>query len=97
MMWSPGAPAGRGSQADQLRQVYRHLRSVTRKLNAEPVERITKNILDKGGRKLGLMQHGTLVFDSESHMAVMPRPLDPVAAEEDSSPFQFQVSGAGRG
>ncbi|MGO8749500.1 MAG: YecA family protein [Thermoguttaceae bacterium] len=50
---------------------YTHLRAVGRNLNHKLVERLSKDVLDDGGRKLGILQKDILVFNSEDESAVL--------------------------
>lgn len=50
---------------------YQRLRAVSRKLNNTMVERLPKDVLHEGGRKLGLLHDGTFVFDNEQETAVL--------------------------
>ena len=50
---------------------YKHLRAVGRNLNHKMVERLSKDDLHEGGRKLGILQKGVLVFNSEDESAVL--------------------------
>ena len=50
---------------------YKRLREVGRQLNNRLVARLSKEILDEGGRKLGILQGGVFVFDSEDETAVL--------------------------
>jgi hypothetical protein len=50
---------------------YQHLRMVGRSLNSKLVARLSKDILHEGGRKLGILRGGTLVFESEDETAVL--------------------------
>jgi hypothetical protein len=50
---------------------YKHLRAVGRKLNSKLTERLTKDVLHEGGRELGILQGGTLVFNSEDETSVL--------------------------
>lgn len=56
---------------DELIARYKHLRALGRKLNHKMVERLGKDVLHEGGRKLGILQKGVLVFDSEDESAVL--------------------------
>jgi hypothetical protein len=51
--------------------LYKHLRTVGRTLNHKLVERLSKDVLHEGGKKLGILQRNTLVFDSEDETAVL--------------------------
>jgi hypothetical protein len=59
------------SERESLFLEYRTARSVGRELNHKLVKRLGKDVLDEGGRKLGLLKRGTLVFESEDEMAVL--------------------------
>ena len=50
---------------------YQHLRLVGRKLNHKLVGRLSKDVLHDGGRKLGILKRGTLVFNSEDETSVL--------------------------
>ena len=50
---------------------YKRLRAVGRNLNQKMVERLSKDALHKGGRKLGILRKGVLVFNSEDESAVL--------------------------
>ncbi len=50
---------------------YKHLRAVGRTLNQKLVQRLSKDVLHEGGKKLGILQRGTLVFNSEDETSVL--------------------------
>ena len=50
---------------------YMRLRAAGRKLNSKLTERLTKDVLHEGGKKLGILQRGTLVFNSEDETCVL--------------------------
>ena len=50
---------------------YKHLRAVGRTLNHKLVQRLSKDVLHEGGRKLGLLKRDTLVFNSEDETAIL--------------------------
>ena len=50
---------------------YQRLRVVGRNLNQKLVQRLSKDVLHEGGRKLGILNRDTLVFDSEDEMAIL--------------------------
>jgi hypothetical protein len=56
---------------DEIVSRYKHLRAVGRNLNHKMVERLSKDVLHEGGRKLGILQKGVLVFDSEDESSVL--------------------------
>ncbi len=59
--------------ADQAELVahYKRLRAAGRKLSDKLVARLPKDVLEEGGRKLGIFREGTFVFDTEDEMAVL--------------------------
>ncbi len=50
---------------------YKHLRAVSRNLNNKLVKRLSKDDLHKGAKKLGILQRGVLVFNSEDESSVL--------------------------
>ena len=50
---------------------YKQLRKVGRNLNDKLVKRLSKDVLYEGGRRLGIVQSGTLVFNSEDETSVL--------------------------
>jgi hypothetical protein len=50
---------------------YQRLRAVCKRLNNAVLERLPKDALHEGGRKLGLLQGDTFVFDSQYEMDVL--------------------------
>ena len=50
---------------------YKRLRAVGRSLNSKLVERLSKDVLHEGGKKLGFWQRNTLVFNSEDETCVL--------------------------
>ena len=50
---------------------YKHLRAVGQTLNQKLVQRLSRDILHEGGRKLGLLKRDILVFDSEDEAAIL--------------------------
>jgi hypothetical protein len=50
---------------------YKHLRMVSLNLNQKLVKRLSKDVLYAGGRRLGILQGGTLVFNSEDETSVL--------------------------
>lgn len=50
---------------------YKRRREASKRLNNKLTARLTKADFDEGGRRLGLMRKGILVFGSENEMAVM--------------------------
>jgi hypothetical protein len=50
---------------------YKRLRAAGRNLNHKLVQQLTKDVLHEGGKKLGILQKGTLVFNSEDETSVL--------------------------
>ena len=50
---------------------YQRMRAVSRKLNDAMVQRLPKDALNEGGRKLGMLRNGIFVFDDELDTAVL--------------------------
>jgi hypothetical protein len=50
---------------------YKHLRQAGLELNNRLVETLSKNILDEGGKRLGILKKGVLVLDTEDMLAVL--------------------------
>jgi len=50
---------------------YKHLRAVGRRLNDKLVQRLSRDVLDEGGRKLGIFQGDVFVFNSEDETSVL--------------------------
>jgi hypothetical protein len=50
---------------------YKHLRAVGRNLNHKLVQRLSKDILHEGGKKLGILRKGILVFNDEDESSVL--------------------------
>jgi hypothetical protein len=50
---------------------YEHWRKVGLQLNHRVVETLPKNVLDEGGKKLGILKKKVLVLDSEDEIAVL--------------------------
>jgi hypothetical protein len=50
---------------------YRQARSVSMPLNTKLAHQISKRALDQGGKNLGILKGGTLVFDIEDEVAVL--------------------------
>ncbi len=50
---------------------YKRLRATGSRISNKLVERLTKDAIDEGGRKLGILQRGILVFNSEDETAVL--------------------------
>lgn len=56
---------------DDMISRYQRLRTAGRDLNNRLVRRLSKDALDEGGRKLGILRGGTLVFDTEDETSVL--------------------------
>jgi hypothetical protein len=50
---------------------YKRLRSAGQILSSKLVRRLSKDVLDEGARKLGLLRDGIMVFDTEDQAAVL--------------------------
>lgn len=50
---------------------YKHLRLVGRNLNNKLVQRLSKDVLFEGARKLGFLKGNTFVFDTEDESSVL--------------------------
>lgn len=50
---------------------YKHLRAIGRNLNHKLVKRLSKVDLHKGAEKLGILQRGIMVFNSEDESSVL--------------------------
>ncbi len=50
---------------------YKQLRQVALELNNRLVATLSKDVLDEGGRTLGILRKGIFVFDTEDEMAVL--------------------------
>jgi hypothetical protein len=50
---------------------YKHLRTVGQNLNQKLVRRLSNSVLDEGGRRLGILQNGILVFNTEDETSVL--------------------------
>ncbi len=50
---------------------YQQLRSSGRNLNNKLVQRLSKDVLHEGGKKLGIFHKGTFVFNSEDESSVL--------------------------
>ncbi len=51
--------------------LYQRLRSVRLRLNNELVGRLSRNALEEGGKKLGILRRGMFVFDNEDESSVL--------------------------
>jgi hypothetical protein len=56
---------------DEIISRYQHLRMVGRSLSSKLVKRLSKDVLHEGGKKLGILRGGTLVFESEDETSVL--------------------------
>ena len=50
---------------------YRRLRPIRLRLNDELVSRCSRDVLEEGAKKLGILRGGTFVLDSEDEMSVL--------------------------
>ena len=56
---------------DDIIARYQRLRTTGRDLNNRLVKRLSKDALHEGGKKLGILRGGTLVFDTEDETSVL--------------------------
>jgi hypothetical protein len=56
---------------DNIISLYQRLRTAGRELNNRLVQRLSRDELHEGGRKLGILRGGTLVFDTEDETSVL--------------------------
>ncbi len=56
---------------DEIVARYKQLRKVSMKLNHKLVRTLSKEVLHEGGRKLGILQDGTLYFNTEDESSVL--------------------------
>jgi hypothetical protein len=59
------------TERDKMISRYKRLREVGRELNSKLVKRLSKDVLDEGGKKLGILQGGTFVFNSEDESSIL--------------------------
>src|SRR5262245_60927535 len=59
------------SEHSQYVARYQHLRQVVMEINNNLARRLSRERLDEGGNKLGILQEGTLVLDSQDEIAVL--------------------------
>jgi hypothetical protein len=59
------------SEHSALLKRYQHLRRVALPLNHRVVETLPKNVLDEGGKKLGILKKNVLTLDSKDEIAVL--------------------------
>ena len=50
---------------------YKRLRAVGQRLNNKLIERISKDVMDAGAKRLGILKKGVLVFNTEDEFAVL--------------------------
>jgi len=62
---------GRAADRAGILACYKHLRAVGLTLNHKLVQRLSKDVVYEGGRKLGLLKRNALVFDSEDETAIL--------------------------
>ncbi|NLS91391.1 MAG: SEC-C domain-containing protein [Planctomycetaceae bacterium] len=65
------ATARNAKDRSEIVSRYKHLRAVGRNLNHKLVKRLSKDVLSEGGKRLGIFQRGTLIFNSEDESAVL--------------------------
>ncbi len=59
------------SERDKMISRYKRLREVGRELSNKLVKRLSKDVLYEGGKRLEILQDGTLVFNSEDETAIL--------------------------
>jgi hypothetical protein len=59
------------SQYSELLPRYKQLRQVSMELNHRLVKTLPKDVLDEGGKKLGILKKNVLVLDNEDEIAVL--------------------------
>src|SRR5262249_51022275 len=62
---------GMMTQHAELLARYQHLRQVGLQLNNRLVQTLSRNVLDEGGQRLGILQKNVLTLDSEDEVAVL--------------------------
>ncbi len=62
---------GRPRAHAELLPRYQHLRVAGRNLNHKLVERLKQDVLNEGGKKLGMLRRNVLVLDTEDQIAVL--------------------------
>ncbi len=60
----------KGDKGDEFSR-YKRLRQVGKGLNHSLVKLLGKQAINKGGKDLGILKRGTLIFDSEDEMSVL--------------------------
>lgn len=55
----------------ELRKRYEHMRGVAVQLGNQLISSLSKQVLHEGGKKLGIIEGETLVFDSEDEMSLL--------------------------
>jgi len=50
---------------------YKRLRKVSTRLNHKLVKRLSRDVIDEGAKKLGILQDGFLVFNSEDESSIL--------------------------
>ena len=63
--------AAKGTVIKDVVACYQRLRSTRLHLSNELVARLSRDTLDEGARRLGILRDGTFVFDSEQEMSVL--------------------------
>ena len=65
VMTAASATSFSNTERADLKKRYQHWRSVSRGLNDQLVRVLSKAEMEEGGRKLGILKRGVLVFDNE--------------------------------
>jgi len=64
-------PSNPPTGAAEIAAFYKRLRPVRLRLNNELVGRLSRDVLEEGGDKLGILRRGMFVFDNEDESAVL--------------------------
>lgn len=64
-------PSNAPTGAAEIAAFYKRLRPVRLRLNNELVGRLSRDVLEEGGDKLGILRRGMFVFDNEDESAVL--------------------------
>jgi hypothetical protein len=59
------------SEQEALFADYRQTRSVGKQLNSKLVERLGKDVMEEGARKLGMLKKGVFMFETEDETSVL--------------------------
>jgi uncharacterized protein YchJ len=59
------------TQYKEILARYQRFRPIRLRLNNELVRRLSRDVLDEGGKKLGILRRGVFVFDNEDESSVL--------------------------